>query len=113
MGKEERITINPDICLGKPCIKGTRIYITLILELLEAGLSFEEIIVEYPHLTKGDIVAAIRYARELVEKQTNASMFKELKGILPDSTLELYYNEKRKELEREEAKAPLRKNDKK
>jgi uncharacterized protein (DUF433 family) len=71
MREKERITIDPKICFGKPNIKGTRIYISLILEMLEVGLSFEEIIEEYPHLTKEDIVAAIRYARELVEKQKN------------------------------------------
>jgi uncharacterized protein (DUF433 family) len=71
MREKERITIDPKICFGKPHIKGTRIYISLILEMLEVGLSFEEIIEEYPHLTKEDIVAAIRYARELVEKQKN------------------------------------------
>lgn len=110
---EERIIIDPDICFGKPCIKGTRISVSLILELLEAGLSFEEIIEEYPHLIKEDIVAAIRYARELVEDQRNPSVLKELRGFLPDSALDLYYSEKRKELEREESKAPLKKNDNK
>jgi len=69
MREKERITIDPKICFGKPHIKGTRIYVSLILELIEAGLSFEEIIEEYPHLTKEDIAVAIKYARELVEKQ--------------------------------------------
>ena len=76
MGKEERIIIDPEICFGKPHIKGTRIYVSLILEMLEGGLSFEEIIEEYPHLTKEDIASAIRYAKLLVDKQRNSSMFK-------------------------------------
>ncbi len=62
MINEERIDINPEICHGKPRIKGTRIMISLILEWLEAGKFFEEIIKAYPQLTKEDISAAIRYS---------------------------------------------------
>lgn len=58
-----RISIDPEICHGKPCIKGTRIMVSLILALVEEGLSFEEIMEEYPELTVEDIQAAIRYAR--------------------------------------------------
>ena len=65
---EERIETNPEICHGKPRIKGTRIMISLILEWLEAGKSFEEIIKAYPHLTGEDISAAIRYARKTLEE---------------------------------------------
>ncbi len=68
MINEERIDINPKICSGKPCIKGTRITISLILEWLEMGKSFEEIIKAYPHLTGEDISAAIRYARKTLEQ---------------------------------------------
>jgi len=65
---EERININPEICHGKPIIKGTRIMVSLILEWLEAGKSFKEIIKAYPKLTKEDISAAIRYARKFLEE---------------------------------------------
>jgi len=65
---EERININPEICHGKPIIKGTRIMVSLILEWLEAGKSFKEIIEAYPKLTKEDISAAIRYARKFLEE---------------------------------------------
>ncbi len=109
MGKEERISIDPKICFGKPCIKGTRIYLTLILEMLEIGKSFKEIIEEYPKLTNDDITATIRYARKLVEKQSKVSRIKEFKGILPDTALKSYHREKRKDLEREERRAPLKK----
>lgn len=69
---EERIDINPEICHGKPRIKGTRIMISLILEWLEAGKTFEEIIEVYPELTKDDISAVIKYAREFVEEKSSA-----------------------------------------
>jgi uncharacterized protein (DUF433 family) len=66
---EDRIEIDPDICYGKPRIKGTRIFISIILEWLEAGKSFEEIIDAYPNLTREDIIAVIRYARKLIEDE--------------------------------------------
>ena len=59
---EDRIEINPEICHGKPCIKGTRIMVSIILEWLEAGKTFDEIIEAYPTLKKEDISAAIRFA---------------------------------------------------
>ncbi len=74
MINEERIDVNPDICNGKPCIKGTRIMVSLILEWLEAGKSFKEIIKAYPKLTKEDISAAIRYARKSLEEESSASI---------------------------------------
>ncbi|MFX1294591.1 MAG: DUF433 domain-containing protein [Promethearchaeota archaeon] len=64
---DERITINPEICHGKPCIKSTRIPVQLILELLEAGESIQGILEMYPHIKREDILACIGYARKLVE----------------------------------------------
>jgi uncharacterized protein (DUF433 family) len=61
----ERISIDPNICFGKPCIRGTRIWVSLILDLLANGMKFEEILVEYPHLTEDDIRAAIAYGAEM------------------------------------------------
>ncbi|MHA1273868.1 MAG: DUF433 domain-containing protein [Promethearchaeota archaeon] len=74
MINEKRIRIDPEICFGKPHIKGTRITVSLILEWLESGNSFEEIIEAYPHLTKEDISAAIRYARKILEEKFNAKI---------------------------------------
>jgi len=71
---EERIDINPEICHGKPRIKGTRIMISIILEWLESGKSFEEIIEAYPKLTREDISAAVRYARKFIEEESSASI---------------------------------------
>jgi len=63
MSNEPRISIDPDICHGKPCIKGTRIPVSLILEMIEYGLSFKEILEEYPHLSIEDITACIKFAK--------------------------------------------------
>ena len=66
----ERIVVNPNIYGGKPCIKDTRIAVYMILELLEDGLSFDEIIRDYyPHITKEDIRACLEYARAVVENE--------------------------------------------
>ena len=63
----ERISIDPNICHGQPCIKGTRIMVYLILELLEAGTTPEQIIQEYyPQLTRQDIEACLSYAVTLI-----------------------------------------------
>jgi len=61
----QRITVNPNICFGKPCIRGTRIWVSLILDFLSNGMTIEEIISEYPQLTKEDIYAAIAYGAEM------------------------------------------------
>ncbi|MEW6405691.1 MAG: DUF433 domain-containing protein, partial [Chloroflexota bacterium] len=50
----ERISIDPNVCFGKPCIRGTRIWVSLILDFLANGVNIEEILEEYPHLTKDD-----------------------------------------------------------
>jgi len=62
-----RIEVDPKKMLGKPVIRGTRIPVYLILELLAAGLSFEEIKDEYPGLTDDDIRAALIYAKRFLE----------------------------------------------
>lgn len=57
----ERISINPEICFGKPCIKGHRIWVSLILDFLADGMTITEILEEYPQLTTEDILACIAY----------------------------------------------------
>lgn len=64
---DKRIVVNPKIMVGKPVIKGTRIPIYLILNLLAAGYTFERIIKAYPDLTKRDIKAALEYAQALTK----------------------------------------------
>ena len=61
------ITINPKIAHGKPIIAGTRITVELILELLSSGMSAGDITTEYPHLTKEQVLEAIRYAQAAVK----------------------------------------------
>ena len=61
----KRVTVDPNICAGKPCIRGTRIYIAIILDALAEGMTPEEIIDHYPQLTLEDIRAALAYAAEL------------------------------------------------
>jgi uncharacterized protein (DUF433 family) len=58
----ERITINPAQCGGRPCIRGMRIRVIDILDLLAAGLSTEQVLEELPDLESEDILAALRYA---------------------------------------------------
>jgi uncharacterized protein (DUF433 family) len=58
----DRITINPEQCGGRPCIRGMRIRVKDVLELLGAGLSVDEVLNELPDLQREDIFAALRYA---------------------------------------------------
>jgi uncharacterized protein (DUF433 family) len=59
-----RISIDPDICGGRPCIKGTRIWVSLILDTLADGTSEAELLADYPQLKHDDIAACLRYAAE-------------------------------------------------
>jgi len=61
----DRISVNPNICFGKPCIKGTRIWVSLILDLLASGMTNKEIFNEYPQITEEDIRACIAYGAEM------------------------------------------------
>ncbi len=65
----ERISINPNICHGKACVKGTRIMISVILDNLASGLSEGEILKSYPALSRTDIQAALAYAAELAHER--------------------------------------------
>jgi uncharacterized protein (DUF433 family) len=55
----DRISINPEVCGGKPCVKGTRIWVSLILDFLADGMSEAELLVEYPQLAHEDVLAAM------------------------------------------------------
>ncbi len=63
----ERITMNPEICHGKPCIRGLRYPVDMILELLSAGMSNEEILADYDDLELEDILAALAFAARLTQ----------------------------------------------
>jgi len=60
-----RITIDPHICHGKPCVRGLRYPIEMILELLSGGMTTEEILDDYPDLEKEDILAVLAFAAQL------------------------------------------------
>lgn len=64
-----RIVADPDIMLGKPVIKGTRITVELILKKLSEGVSFEELMEAYPHLTKDDVLAALSYSADVISQE--------------------------------------------
>ena len=61
----QRISIDPSVCFGKPCIRGHRIWVSLILDMLAAGMTHEEILENYPGLTELDIRACIAYGSEM------------------------------------------------
>jgi uncharacterized protein (DUF433 family) len=61
----QRISIDPNICFGKPCIRGHRIWVSLILDLLADGATMEEILDGYPQLGREDVLACIAYGSEM------------------------------------------------
>jgi uncharacterized protein (DUF433 family) len=64
----ERVSINPGVCGGQPCIRGTRIYISVILDALAEGLTPDQILDHYPSLQPDDVRAAVAYAAELARE---------------------------------------------
>jgi uncharacterized protein (DUF433 family) len=65
----QRISINPNVCFGKPCIRGTRIWVSLVLDLIASGDSIESILQEYPHLTRDDVLACVAYGAEAARER--------------------------------------------
>ena len=68
MSREEllsRISIDPGVCFGKPCIRGHRIWVSLILDFLAGGTTIREILDDYPQLEEADIFACIAYGAEM------------------------------------------------
>ncbi len=72
MAREEllsRISVDPNVCFGKPCIRGHRIWVSLVLDLLAGGMSQEDVLKEYPGLVEEDIRACIAYAAEIARER--------------------------------------------
>lgn len=65
----ERISIDPAICFGKPCIRGHRIWVSLILDFLANGASVQDILQDYPQLEEADILACIAYGAEMARER--------------------------------------------
>ena len=68
-GQLDRISIDPRVCGGRPCIKGTRIWVSLILDFLADGMSEAELLTDYPQLTHDDVLAAIAYGAEMTRER--------------------------------------------
>lgn len=75
---QKRISIDPRVCHGKPCIKGTRIMVSIILDYLKAGDPVEEILRQYPTLTSADVQAAMGYAAWLAHEEEQHPLHTEL-----------------------------------
>jgi uncharacterized protein (DUF433 family) len=69
MDWRDYIVVDPEICHGQACIKGTRIMVSVVLDNLAAGLTVEEILEQYPSLTRESIQAAIGYAADLTRER--------------------------------------------
>ena len=65
----DRIAIDPDVLLGKPVIKGTRIAVELIVDLLARGYSTEQVVTQYDHITGDDVRACLAYAAEVLQSE--------------------------------------------
>ena len=72
MNWREHITVDPAVCHGKACVRGTRILVSVVLDNLAAGVAVKEIIQSYPPLTSQDVQAAIAYAAELARERVVA-----------------------------------------
>ncbi len=64
-----RISIDPLVCFGKPCIRGRRIWVFLILDLLAGGMAVSEILAEYPGLEEADVLACLAYGGEMIRER--------------------------------------------
>ena len=69
MGTSNRIEVNPEIMLGKPVIRGTRVTVELLLRKLSEGATEDALLEAYPHLTREDIKAAIAYAADTLAQE--------------------------------------------
>lgn len=66
---KQRISVNPNVCFGKPCVRGTRIWVSLVLDFLANGATVDDILREYPQLTREDVQACIAYGAEAARER--------------------------------------------
>lgn len=76
MNWKDRIIVDPDILVGKPIIKGTRISVELILDRVADGWSTDDILAAYPHITREDVLAALSFAAELFREEKFVAIHK-------------------------------------
>lgn len=69
MNWKDRIIVDPEIVVGKPIIKGTRISVELILDRVADGWSIDDILDSYPHISRADVLAALSFAAELFKEE--------------------------------------------
>ena len=69
----DRITVNPEVCMGQPTIRGMRITVAFVLKLLASGMTHEEILKAYPEIEKEDILQTIEYAAWLTQEQVQTT----------------------------------------
>lgn len=65
----QRISMDPKVCFGKPCIRGHRLWVSLILDFLASGMNIKDIMEQYPGLEKEDILACIAYGAEMARER--------------------------------------------
>jgi uncharacterized protein (DUF433 family) len=65
----QRISIDPNVCFGKPVIKGTRIWVSQILDYLADGMTISEVLAEYPYISEEDVRAALAYGAEMARER--------------------------------------------
>lgn len=65
----DRISVDPKVCSGKPCIRGTRILVTNVLGMVAGGYTIDKILEAYPELARADIVEALEYASQVIDEE--------------------------------------------
>ena len=93
---KERTSMNPKVCHGKPCIKGTRIWVSLIVDNLAAGSSEGEILEAYPSLSREDIRAALAFAAEMARERGTTPVRFRSKAFVEQRTKRFMRSVKRK-----------------
>ncbi|MEZ5980340.1 MAG: DUF433 domain-containing protein [Planctomycetota bacterium] len=69
MNWRDHITVDPEVCHGQPCIEGTRVLVSAVLDNLAAGRTVEQVVEDYPSIGRDDVMAALAYAAELARER--------------------------------------------
>jgi uncharacterized protein (DUF433 family) len=74
MGRFDRITVDPDVLGGKPCVRGIRISVGMVVQMVAAGKSAQQIVAEYPYLEAADVQQALEYSAALAESEYHLAL---------------------------------------